>query len=57
MLSHSGNGHTTSVSDLKFWQAELVAMFFRLLPEDVTVHNEDLDGNELSFNLVDNLPG
>ena len=32
-------------------------MFFRLLPEDVTVHNEDLDGIELSFNLVDSLLG
>ena len=25
-------------------QAELVAMMLRWLPEDITVHNEDLDG-------------
>lgn len=29
---------------LCFWQAELVAMVLRWLPEDVTVHNEDLEG-------------
>jgi hypothetical protein len=29
---------------LRFWQAELVAMVLRWLPEDVTVHNEDLEG-------------
>lgn len=36
---------------LKVWQAELVATFFRWLPEDVTIHNEDLDGTKQSFHL------
>ncbi|KAJ8440156.1 hypothetical protein Cgig2_003481 [Carnegiea gigantea] len=27
-------------------QAELVAMMLRWLPEDITVHNEDLEGND-----------
>ncbi|KAG0582809.1 hypothetical protein KC19_3G087700 [Ceratodon purpureus] len=39
--------------------AELVAMFFRLLPEDVTVHNEDLDGErrrQLLQGLTQTLP-
>jgi len=28
------------------FQAELVAMMLRWLPEDITVHNEDLEGND-----------
>lgn len=40
LRSSSGNAAALSFS----LQAELVSMMLRWLPEDITVHNEDLEG-------------